>query len=1436
MEWRCRLATGSEKAAHDVVVVAPAKATGAELIAVLQATSGASPDQTWWCDGHVITPDTPVGAVLTDGAVLHPGRPAAAPNAGPEVWVVGGPEAGRIVVPGGEEIVVGRGNQAGLQLRDPELSRTHARLHFGAGVASVEDLGSANGTLLEGEPIAGVVDVAPGQLVQMGESLVTWQPASRRPERLERTPDGGMAFARPPRLLSPAQPVSIRLPQAPGERGRATFPLAALLAPLVLGVAMAVLTKQPRFLLFVLLSPLMAVANFFSQRKQHKVSHHQELTAYRSGREEVDVAIGSAVDRERDRRRQAHPDPATVLSFARQRAGRLWERRRDDSDFLSLSVGTAGLPADIAFESPPGTEPPTPVVWGAPVAVDLLEAGILGITGPPGAVAGTARWLVGQAAALHSPRDLNIVVLADTGREGSAWAWAAWLPHTRPTAGQPCVALVANDEQTADARIAELTGRATDTGNNLPRVLVVLDGARRLRSRPGMPALLANGAAAGLFFICLDDTERALPEECKAVLAIDPEATRATLRQSGGDDTGDILIDQVSAAWGDDLGHRLAPLRDVSREEGAADLPTTARLTDVLGLEPPTAEGVLDHWRADRPSATLGVTTTGAFTVDLAADGPHGLIVGTTGAGKSELLQTVVASLAVANRPDQMNFVLIDYKGGSAFKECAGLPHTVGMVTDLDGHLTERALTSLGAEIKRRELLLDRAGASNLERYEARRSTSSDPTLEPMPRLLIVIDEFATLADELPDFLTGLVNVARRGRSMGVHLLLATQRPGSQFVADLRANVNLRIALRVTQPDESTNVIDTPDAARISPRNPGRAYARIGPERLIGFQTARVGGHRRAGSRPDDQIAVIAIGWAQLGRPLALPDRDRADRARPVGVEEPVTDLAVLVDAVGDAAERLGLEPARRPWLPPLPARVLLGDLTTEAPNPFLLPFGLEDVPERQVQRPAGLDVVGGSHLLIAGGPRSGRSTLLRTLAGAIASRVSARDLHLYVIDCGNGALLGAADMPHTAAVVTRDQPERADRVINRLLGEVMQRQEILSAGGFADIGEQRAHAPAAQALPYLVVMIDRWEAFLSSFEDLDGGRMVSDFLRLLREAPSAGLRAVIAGDRTAISGRLPSLVEDRLVLRLPDRTDYAMAGLNPRSLPDDMTPGRAFRVTSASEVQIALLDPDDSGPAQAAALARLSAEASVRDADLPDHLRPAPVGVLPTRVDAGTIRQARPAGAGPLWTVLGIGGDRLDPVGIDLALDGPGLVVAGPPRSGRSSTLLWLAQSLGDAGSDVLVLLPRRSPAAALEGHPGIRGVLSGAAITPNAITDVVDNSTGPLVVAIDDAELLAEGPASDALAAVVKEARDRGHAVIAAGTTDELKGGFRGFLPEVRKSKCALLLSPSSPMDGELAGTRLARSALFAGPAGRALLVTTRGQVVVQVPLVRP
>lgn len=1062
------------------------------------------------------------------------------------------------------------------------------------------------------------------------------------------------------------------------------------------------------------------------------------------------------------------------------------------------------------------------------------------MAGPGGTPQQIGSWLVAQAATLHSPNDLQIYLLTDPSARQTAqatWEWVRWLPHCRQP-DSSAVALVGNDADTRAARIRELTdlitarqslrgGRPADPS---PRdILVVLDGSRGLRAQAGIPTILADGPQVGVYAICLDSDERLLPSECQAVTVVESDGLR--VQQTGAAQVKDVRPEFVRPGWCMRLARGIAPIRDITDQEGGMRLPDSSRQLDVLGLDPPTPGKIAARWQAGGSSTTavVGEGVDGPFTIDLHRDGPHGLIAGTTRAGKSELLQTMVASLAVENRPDAMTFVLVDYKGAAAFKDFVDLPHTVGMVSDLDAHLVVRALASLKAELTRRKRVLDAAGAKDIEEYVGLRMRSlrsglkvPGATLAPLPRLVIVIDEFAQMAGELPDFVTGLVGIAAQGASLGIHLILATQRPSGVVSADIRANTNLRIALRVTDQADSTDVIDAPDAAHIAKATPGRAYVRLGHASLVPFQAGYLGGSRpQADAEARSLVWAARVGWTDLGRaephPHAVKKRE----------EEELTDLKVLLDAIKRASEGLGIPPQHSPWLPPLSKLVTIDELHSAgeptAGDAPLVPFGVTDIPTRQTRELMVLDIAHGGHVVIAGAPRSGRSTVLRTIAGSVAAHASPADVHIYALDCGASTLLPLTSLPHCGAVVTRDQTERVERLLARLRGEITRRQQLLAAGGFAGIAEQRARtADPAQRLPWMVLLLHWWEGFNAAFEKYDFGRLIDGFLQLLGEGGAVGLCAVVTTDRLALTGHTGTVFERRMLLRLTDPGDSTLAGISERSLPSHQPAGRIVieGTPDPLEVQVALLDADASGPAQVAALQRLG-EASLAKYGPPGGTqRPLRVDPLPSRITLEETWQLAPGftPSSPLWALVGAGGDELGPLGLDICDEGPGLTVAGPPRSGRSATLLTMATSLLASGTSVLVVTPRRSPLRSLDGRQGVLGVL-GSDAEPDDVTAAVSGLDRYAVV-VDDAELLFNGPLSAPLEKILASGRDAEHGLIIAGATGDLGRAFSGFIKETLKSRCGVLVAVEAPTDGDLFGIRLPRNA-GPGPLGRGLLV---------------
>ena len=1426
-----------------------------------------------YADHRLIPADQPLGeSPLRDGCLISLGDPSGClplePTGLAEIRVAGGPAAGAVHRLNAGQFEIGGSHLAQLRLEDPAVPGS-------ALLVTVDPQGRCQvlaqpgvAATLDGEPVTGFGDWKRGQQVAVGQSLLELAGYEPPDAALHPSQDGaGLDFNRPPRLLPPARPTSFVLPTPPVRPDRRPLPWLVAGLSLVMGIALAYFLHEIFLLATCLLGPVMLIGNFFSERKQGRKSHTQRLAEYAEHKKRIEDDAAEALAAERAQRLSDSPDPAAVLSIATGPRRRLWERRTSDPDYLLLRVGTADLPSAVELQDPTRDEHRRQVLWtirDAPVTVPLRERGVLGVAGPADGPRSIARWLVGQAATLHSPNDLQVVLLTDSSGQED-WEWARWLPHCqRPLPGP--VAAIGTDAETVAARIAELGGVITDrlralraAGPNASidatDVLVVFDGSRRLRALPGAIQILREGPQVGVYSICLDAEERLLPAECHAVAVFESGGLR--VQQMSEATISGVRPDCVSPAWCARLARGLAPIRDISDSGEGLGLPDSSRLLDVLQLEPPTAAAVAARWSAGGQTtlAVVGESYDGAFGIDFRRDGPHGLIAGTTGSGKSELLQTIVASLAVANRPDAMTFVLVDYKGGSAFKDCTQLPHTVGMVTDLDTHLVERALASLAAELTRREHILADAGAKDIEDYTdlrlrrtgARgqgpvlvRAGSVRPdqdragTLEPMPRLMIVIDEFAAMARELPDFVTGLVDVAQRGRSLGIHLILATQRPSGVVSPEIRANTNLRIALRVTDPAESADVIEAPDAAQIAKSTPGRALVRLGHASLVPFQAARVGGRRPGATAEARQSPWLApVSWHDLGR--QAPERP-AERTQ----EQENTDLRVLVEAIGAANDELAIPAQHSPWLPALPDALLLEALPQDSPAVEaasgmlpVIPYGIDDLPSQQAQRPAVIDLSAFGHMMVAGGPRTGRSQLLRTIAGSAARTLSCADLHIYALDCGNGALLPLADLPHCGAVVLRTQAERATRLITRLGQELSRRQEVLAEWGFADIGEQRAAAcqGSGTALPHILVLLDRWEGFVTALGEVHNGMLADAVTRILGEGASVGVHLVMTGDRTLISGRISSMTDDKLALRLPDRDDYNLVGLRPRDMPDHMPPGRAFRSGSGVETQVALLSADASGQGQADALRAIGQAAAARDADVPVPARPFRVDVLPARISFAQAWAARDTAArpAPLWGLVGVGGDELTAYGPDLSESIPAFIVAGPVKSGRSTVLISMARSFLAAGTQVILATPRPSPLRALRGADGVVRTFEGAGLPAEELAAALAEFSGPGVVLIDDAEVLRDCGAAEELMEIIDLGGERQQALVIGGNSEDLCTGFGGWQVDAKRARRGCLLSPQQITDGDLIGVRLRRSQVGESVRpGRALLNLGDGELI--------
>jgi len=1032
----------------------------------------------------------------------------------------------------------------------------------------------------------------------------------------------------------------------------------------------------------------------------------------------------------------------------------LWGRRRPRGGRARPWV-LAPDPAATAISLADPARPPGAAASPAAPWLDLAAAG-LAVVGPRRAVMATAHGLLG--AALAADDDLALAVL-QPAEQDAQWAWCRWLEDS-PRPGWP---RVARDATTAAAVLGathETPGGEHDPG--APTHLVVSDGSDPWRTSLHRWWSTGRGHRDGL--LLLEESGDAVPAWCRWVLRVG--GGQPMLDGPGGRRV--VEVPTAPAGWIEAQARQFVA-RGRRSAGGPGRLPARVGLA-MLGL-PGDAAAVRRAWQATEATTSTGLVArigvaapagpVAPVDLDLLADGPHALIAGTTGSGKSELLQALVLSLALRYPPSRLALVLVDFKGGAGLGRCGELPHVVGKVTDLDPVEAGRALDGLRAELRRREQLLAAHGVGDLEDL---RALTTAP-----PRLVVVVDELKALVEDLPDFVPRLVRVAAQGRSLGIHLVLATQRPSGVVDAQLRANVAVRICLRVADTADSTDVVDRPDAAAIPVDLPGRAVLRCGPGPVRLVQTAWPALAPADG--PGDRGLASVDGPGDRG--LASVDDGRAGPSQAPAGREPVVRRALpwgawphdppvrtdhaehLVCAIRDAAR--GRPSPDRLWLPPLPATLDLAALGPVAPG--VLPFGLVDRPADQGQHPLGWDPRTGP-LLVAGGPASGRTTALTTLAVAALDR----GWHVHAVLGRAGQQLWPAldpdptTHPGLGTVVTVEDPRRLARLLT-----------VLANAGPATV-------------PRLLV-VDDVDAVRAALARLPRGAP-PDLLDLaVRAGTRPGLAVALSGAPSDLV-RLLTLAGTRVVLAVPDPHDDALLGV-PRTMAGGRgAPGRGIVVgADPARCQVAVAGL----PAWARA-GHATGHRPVRLAELPlvAALAPRLPGAPPDAPSAAGQHPAVATPQGPTATVeevvLGPGGDDGAPVVVGL---GAGLLVVGPAGSGRSTALAAVAARL-----------------------PVDRTVTVPPDVDPARLVDLLAPGRHGRVLVLDDLDLLlrARPGLEDILTGPAGAPLDPGvPRLVAAARTDRAAAAYRGPLADLRSSAPVLVLSPLAPGSVDVAGCEL-------------------------------
>ncbi len=1342
--------------------------TGSQLVVELPEIRGAR-----------VTVGAPCGSLLRRWPV------------GLRLRVEGGPASGQVVALGDRPVLVGRSPECDLTVSDPEVSARHLRFDRRTHEVFVSDLGSRNGTFIADHEVHERRRVRPGTWITAGSNA--FSVVNVPPDPLSRHPSGNgtelvtRAFRNPDRW----ETLTLDMPTEPVMPPRPGIPWIAGLVPLALAVGMAWFLGRPEYLAFGLMGPIMLGATHLGERRRARRQSEADRSAYAEALARHGKLVDRSLERERDIRRGRNPSTSEWVEQCRASGGRLWERRANDDDLLEVRVGVASIaPTSVDVRVPTSAgRTAVPAAWRRPIMVpatlDLAHLGVIGISGPNEPVRAAARSLVLQLAAAHGPDIVRLAVIARDAAHGD-WSWVRWLPHARDDSHTVVVGLV---PETVDARLAELVdlieereaaGRSGRGVAREVRIVVVLEDASARLSIPSVGVILRRGPKVGVHTVCTERTHASLPAECGGVVRLAEDGCEVEV--VGADPIIDVVPELLDAGIAEGSARAITRLEVAgdSRAVSSARLPDRVRLLDLLELRDVRPEVLRATWTMGAPitRAVVGVSRDGPFALDVVVDGPHALVAGTSGAGKSQFLMSLVVSLAVANPPASLAFVLIDFKGGGAFDACAQLPHTVAMVTNLERAEAERAIDALVAEGLRRQAAFRTYGGDYDTYCGARRA---DPTLAAEARLVIVVDEFAQLKEDHPDLMDRFSNVARLGRSLGMHLILGTQRPAGVVDGQVRANASARVALRVLDAGDSMDVIDAPHAALIPSGRPGRAWFG-GAGGLTEVQTAAIG----LPCPPSDERTVVARAapWIEAGHRVALRDSG-------AGGAGAATDLHLAVDLVRRAAD--GLPVARPPFLEALPEQVTVAEIrATTGVGSGEGVVGLIDQPSAQ-RRSALTMSPGSGHLLFVGAPGSGRSTAIRTLMSDLMAHHSVDELHLHVIDLGAG--LGALDgFPQVGTFIRRDQRYRVARFVERLSSEVQRRAQLLETDGLGSSRTSRCDEPRP---PAIVVCVDRWEALV----DAEGGPaapLVLAIRRLMTEGTQAGLSFVVGSD--VRQGRLLSEEMGRVaVFDLHDRHQYGDLGIDHRKVPSVMPPGRVILGGTHEVAQIAV----------AGDVPTLSV---VSDGLIEARRRSGLIRVdaLPQAVSLAAALQLdnielNPIESPPTCLPGGVGGDELSMSWI-LARPGSVIPVLGSPGSGRTTTLAVLAHWWDSRGGAVLRL---SSDLAEIEP--------AGVEASPMSVLGVIDD-----LDRVDDP------------AAVEQFVDQCGRSAVIVFSADprSVTGSIRGPLAAAARATTGLLLHPDGQAHRGVLGCSLERSDVVLGPPGRGLLMIDGRPQLVQFP----
>jgi len=1095
------------------------------------------------------------------------------------------------------DLVIGRDEQNDICYLNQVVSSKHAILSYRNGKWSLEDTNSANGTFVNGSRVTkaelsiGDVVFIMGLKLIIGKNLIAInnpdgqvaisdrlkkfvnQPVIPTDEDDEYELAESEYFYRSPRFKRDIETATFKIDSPPTSPMSEEMPwLLVMGSSLAMGM-MSLVTLVSAIISVNITSMIMGgsmlIGTVFlpviTKKYEKKYRRKKEALRQKKYREYLDkmaVKINEACRLQEEILNENHVTIQECENRIKEKKRNLWERGLGQDDFLVVRVGRGEgvLDADVSFSERKFSldddnlqeelymlcEKEKPL-HNIPITYSLFENFVSGIIGKKEQVIEFAKGLIIQLAALYSYDEVKFVFIYDKDEEPH-YNFVKWLPH------------VWNDENTFRFiatninEVKEISAYFEKIIENRDQIneadmedekpyYIIFSLSKALASRTEMiKKLLSKKENMHMSVITFYDELKNLPKECSMVVELDGTTGKLYDKNDISGKSIEFVPDIYLTQNVRNLSVALANTQ-IDTTATNFKLPGMLTFMEMFGVGKVEHLNSLTRWRENDPTksleAAVGVDTYGeVFMLDLHEKfhGPHGLIAGMTGSGKSEFIITYILSLAVNYHPDEVAFVLIDYKGGGMAKSFEKLPHTAGIITNLDGSAIKRSLISIESELKRRQAIFAEVskmvGVSNIDIYKYQKYYREGKVSEPLQHLFIISDEFAELKTQQPEFMTQLISAARIGRSLGVHLILATQKPSGVVDDQIWSNSRFRVCLKVQERNDSMDMLKRPDAAEL--KDTGRFYLQVGYNELFELgQSAWSGASYYPSDRvvkeKDNSVVVIDTNGHAIKQIKIEKNRSYIANAK--------KQLDVITEYLKDIAEEEGIK-IKPLWLEPIPACILLEQIkqkyNTSSERFVLNPvIGEYDDPAHQRQCVLRLPLTNEGNTVVYGAAGSGKTTFLNGMIYSLIQEHTPEEVNLYILDFASETMRAFAQAPHVGDVILSYEAEKISNLFKLLQTEIEKRKKL-----FADYGGDYMSyiKSSGKTLSAIVVAINNFAAFTETYEEKEDA-----VAYLSREGTKYGIYFVLTALGTgAVRFRLLQNFKQLLVLQLNDETDYA--------------------------------------------------------------------------------------------------------------------------------------------------------------------------------------------------------------------------------------------------------------------------------------------------------